>query len=104
MIRISPSVCASLSGSTHDFKGCHSKYLLSNYTLAHGFANLKFQILSWEKFGFVEPRVHVVLGQAGPCGESAHGVTVRVGVPYGHNMAEKDFEGAFWVQAYFFRK
>jgi len=38
------------------------------------------------------------LGQAGV--ESAHiiplwdGVTVRVGVPYGHDMAEEDFEGA----------
>jgi hypothetical protein len=47
---------------------------------------------------FVEPRVavHAVLGQAGPCGESAHiiplwdGVTVRVG------MAEEDFERAFF--------
>ena len=42
-----------------------------------------------DEFGFVEPRVHAVFGQAGPCGKSAHGVTVRVGV------AEEDFEGAF---------
>ena len=36
---------------------------------------------------FVEPRVHAILGQASV--ESAHGVTVRVGV------AEEDFERAF---------
>jgi len=43
------------------------------------------------EFGFVEPHVHAVFGQAGPCGESAHGVTVHVGV------AEEDFDGAFVV-------
>jgi hypothetical protein len=40
--------------------------------------------MPWEEFGFVEPRIHAVFGQAGV--EGAHGVTVRVGV------AEKDFE------------
>ena len=54
---------------------------------AHRLANPQFPILSWEEFLFVKPRVHAVLGQAGV--ESAHGVTVRVGV------AEEDFEGAF---------
>ena len=48
-----------------------------------------------DEFGFVEPRVHAVFGQAGPFGESAHGVTVRVGVPQGDDMVEEDFEGAF---------
>ena len=55
----------------------------------YSLANLQFPILTWEEFGFVEPRVHAVFGQAGV--ESAHGVTVRVGV------AEEDFEGAFVV-------
>ena len=32
--------------------------------------------------------VHAVFGQAGPCGECADGVTVRMGV------AEENFEGA----------
>jgi len=35
-----------------------------------------------------QPRIHAVFGEAGPCGECADGVTVRVGV------AEEDFEGA----------
>jgi hypothetical protein len=39
-----------------------------------------------DEFFFVEPRVHAVFGEAGV--ESAHGVTVRVGV------AEEDFERA----------
>ncbi|MDP1624292.1 MAG: hypothetical protein Q8L64_00835 [bacterium] len=45
-----------------------------------------------DEFGFVEPRVpygydiHAILGQAGV--ESPHGVTVRVGVPHGDDMAE----------------
>jgi hypothetical protein len=55
--------------------------------LAYSLADLQFPTLPWEKFGFVEPRVHAVLGEAGV--KSAHGVTVRVG------MAKKDFEGAF---------
>ena len=59
---------------------------LKLYTLAHSPANLQFPILTWEEFGFVEPSVHAVLGQAGV--ECADGVTVRVGV------AEEDFEGA----------
>ena len=47
-----------------------------------------------EEFGFVEPRVHAVLGQAGV--KSAHGVTVRVGV------AEEDFERAFGFEHFGF--
>jgi hypothetical protein len=48
-----------------------------------------------KRFLFIEPRiaVHAVFGEAGPFGESADGVTVRVGVPYGHDMAEEDLEG-----------
>jgi len=67
-------------------------YLCTNYTLAHSLADFQFPILPWEEFGFVEPRVRAVFGQAGV--KSAHiiplwdGVTVRVGV------AEEDFEGA----------
>ncbi len=53
------------------------------------FADFQFPILTWEKLFLVEPRVYAVLGQAGV--ESAHGVTVRVGV------AEEDFERAFVV-------
>ena len=60
--------------------------LYVNY-LAHSLTDSQFPILTWEEFGFVEPCVHAVLGQAGV--KSAHGVTVRVGV------AEEDFEGAF---------
>jgi hypothetical protein len=58
---------------------------------AHSFADFQLPILPWEEFLFVEPcvAVHAVLGEAGPCGESAHGITVRVGV------AEEDFERAF---------
>jgi hypothetical protein len=39
--------------------------------------------LPWEEFGFVEPRVHAVFGQA--VIESLHSVSVRMGV------AEEDF-------------
>ena len=51
----------------------------------YSLADFQFPILPWEEFGFVEPRVHAVFGQASV--KSAHGVTVRVGV------AEEDFEG-----------
>ena len=53
----------------------------------YSLADFQFPILPWEEFGFVEPRVHAVFGQAGI--ECADGVTVRVSV------AEEDFEGAF---------
>ena len=49
------------------------------------------------KLYLAQPRVHAVLGETGV--ESAHiiplwdGVTVRVGVPQGDDMAEEDFEG-----------
>ena len=45
-----------------------------------------------DEFLLVEPCVHAVFGQAGPCGESADGVAVRVGV------AEEDFEGALGLR------
>ena len=60
--------------------------LYVNY-FAHSLADFQFPILPWEEFGFVEPCIHTVLGQAGV--ESAHRVTVRVGV------AEENFERAF---------
>jgi len=60
-----------------------------NRRLSLSLADLQFPILPWEEFSFVEPCIHAVFGQAGI--ESAHGVTVRMGV------AEEDFEGAVAV-------
>ena len=60
--------------------------IVRRLSFAHSLADFQFPILAWEEFGFIEPRVHAVFGEAGV--ESAHGVTVRVGV------AEEDFEGA----------
>jgi hypothetical protein len=74
-----------------------NNYTAQNHRLSLSLADFQFPILPWEdgstsltmQFGFVEPSVHTVFGQAGPFGESAHGDTVRV------RVAEEDFEGAF---------
>ena len=64
------------------------------------YADFQFPILPWEdgstrlttRFGFIEPCVHAVCGQAGV--KSAHGVAAcaRKGIRVG--VAEEDTEGA----------